>query len=309
MTISFLTGRTGKPSLLFRDMGLVCIVVCCISIIYPAGIARAASMDISFQDDLISAELVDVPLIEVLQRISQEYGLKAHFHGDLNEPVTFSFKDLPLAKCLKLLTGKKHSLSIATVAGEGKSELHETKQVAEIWVLSGDTKSKPLRISPVSQVRTPAVVADTTGGSEDPDQPSEGPAEATDSQEQANLAPEEILSDPTSGRARQRQAIQSLAKNGDPASIMAMAGFLDNEDRELRQLLVNGISSINSEESTQVLGLVFQDEADQEIRKIALWALAKRKDDPSAQAVLRSAQSDPDEGVQSLAEQLLKQDN
>ena len=58
---------------------------------------------------------------------------------------------------------------------------------------------------------------------------------------------------------------------------MTMAEFLGTEeDKEVRRMLVNGISSVQNNESTQVLGQVIKNEPDPEIRLIAIRALGQR---------------------------------
>jgi HEAT repeat protein len=88
---------------------------------------------------------------------------------------------------------------------------------------------------------------------------------------------------------------------------MAMAAFLDNEDKEVRQLLVNGIISIDNAESTQVLGQLVQNESDPDIRNQALQALGQRKDEAAAQALLEQAVNDVDEEVKNMDDPSLSQ--
>ena len=91
-----------------------------------ATLASAASIEITVKDDLISAELVDAPLIDVLQRVKQEFGFKAHFHGDLSELISLSFTDFPLEKCLQQLTSN-HSLSVASLSTTQLPEKNDEK--------------------------------------------------------------------------------------------------------------------------------------------------------------------------------------
>jgi HEAT repeat protein len=137
--------------------------------------------------------------------------------------------------------------------------------------------------------------------------PREEPLEQFDIGEQEGVSLEQVLNTPNADKSSLHQAIQRLIQNGDAASVMAMAAFLDNEDKEVRQLLVNGISSIDNAESTQVLGQVAQNEPDPEIRKTAFQALSQRKDDTAAQALLEKAVNDADEEVKNTADQLPSQ--
>ncbi len=111
--------------------------------------SAAPTMDITFQEQLISAELVDVPLIDVLQRIQQEFGFKAHFHGDLTEQITMTFTDMPLLKCLRNLTINQ-SLSVATRPANKEPGSEEAKQITEIWVLSRSKNAQTVNMYPTS---------------------------------------------------------------------------------------------------------------------------------------------------------------
>jgi hypothetical protein len=300
MTISFLKisiANTLRSLLMFVTWFLV---ICLPGIAQAATKAPPPIMEITFQNDLISADLVDAPLIDVLQRIQQEFGFKAHFHGDLTEPITLSFTELPLEKCLRLLTANQ-AISVASASTSSSPEQSEAKQIAEIWVLSRSANPKTGNTPPAAQViPTPEPTDDTAVLREEP-------LEQFDIGEQEGVSLEQVLNTPNADKFSLHQAIQRLIQNGDAASVMAMAAFLDNEDKEVRQLLVNGISSINNTESTQVLGQVVQNEPDPKIRLTALQALGQRKDDAAAQALLEKAVNDADEEVKNMADQLLSQ--
>jgi hypothetical protein len=297
MTISFL-----KISIANTLRSLLVIVTWFLVICLP-GIAQAATkapppiMEITFESDLITAELVDAPLIDVLQRIQQEFGFKAHFHGDLTEPITLSFTELPLEKCLRLLTANQ-AISVASASTSSSPEQSEAKQIAEIWVLSRSANPKTGNTpSAAPVIPTPEPTDDTSVLHE----------EQFDIGEQEGASLEQILNTPNADKSNLYQAIQRLIQNGDGASVMAMAAFLDNEDKEVRQLLVNGIISIDKAESTQVLGQLVQNESDPDIRNQALQALGQRKDEAAAQALLEQAVNDVDEEVKNMDDPSLSQ--
>ncbi len=283
-------------------------IVVLLSLMSLAGAAPAKTkssspvMEITVQNDLISAELVDAPLIEVLQRIKQEFDFKAHFLGDLTEPITTSFTDLPLDKCLRLLTVNQ-SLSIATEIDSSAPEQSEAKQIAEVWVLSRSSTTANRITPPSGASGLPAPEAEN----DESTLLHEESLQQFDTGEQENISLDQILNNPSPEKSSLSRAIQRLVRNGDAASVKAMAAFLDNQDKEVRLLLVNGISSIHNEESTQVLGQVVQNESNPEIRKIALQALGQRKDDVTAQELLERARNDTDKEIRNMADQLLNQ--
>lgn len=301
MTISFLN----VPSI--NSLRLLVIAVFWLLIVAFSGMASAEAlsgqplMEITFQNNLISAELVDAPLIDVLQRIKQEYGFKTHFYGDLTEMITLSFTDLPLDKCLRQLTAN-HSLSIASLPTTKSPQQTEAKQIAEIWVLSRSSTSKTSNMTPAA----PLLPSPDYSG--DAGRANEESLEQPEKEEQDTVQLDQLSDNPNPENASQQQAISNLAEIGGPASVMAMAEYLSTEeDKEVRRLLVKGISSIQNEESTQALGQVIQSESDPEIRKIAIRALGQRQNDTVARALLEQALNDDDEEVKALVDQLLTQ--
>lgn len=304
MTVSFLKFMT---LITLRD---VLIAILFMLIVAPTGfvsaetIAPPAIMEISFQNNLISAELADAPLIDVLEKIRQEFGFKVHFHGDLTELITLSFTDVSLEKCLRLLTANQ-SLSVATRATTKTAEQNGAKQIAEIWVLSRNTapkRSTGVNGPSVKAAASPAPLPDQSG---DGVADSQLISELADEQGQENISLEQVLNNPEAERSSQRAAINKLAAIGDAASVAAMARFLGHEDKEIRQLLVNGVSSVQNEEAVLALGQVISSESDPEIRKIAVAALGKRIDDAIAKAFLEEALNDADDEIKTLAGQLL----
>ena len=258
-------------------------------------------MDITIKDNLISAELVDVSLIDVLKQIKEQFGFKLHFYGDLSEMITLSFKDMPLDKCLRQLTAN-HSLSVAFMPTIKSSEQDTVKQIAEIWVLGRSTTAKTMNTAS----NAPAVFSpDNSDHGLKSNQESPG----LSSSDQLETGPvDQLPNTPDAEKTEQGQAIKNLSEIGGPASIAAMVDLLANvENKERRQLLVSEIGSVHNEESTQVLGQVLQSDPDPDVRKTAVLALGQRKNDSAARALLEQALNDDDGEVKALADQLLTQ--
>ncbi len=270
------------------------------AVVLAEGLAASPRIEITFRDQLISADLVDAPLIDVLQRIQQEFGFKAHFHGDLTEAITLSFTDLPLLKSLQQLTVNQ-SLSVATRTTRLTPEQNEAKQIAEIWVLSrsatapspGSMATAPVMPGPADSDVAVDAVEDSFG---------------QDFDAQAEKIPsDQPLKSENKEESSKQQTIKNLAVIGDPASVMAIAEFTHDVDQEIRQLSVRAIGSVDSVESTHLLGQVLSDEPDAEIRKIAVRALGERQHEATAKTFLERALNDADPGVKTLASQLLAQ--
>lgn len=254
-------------------------------------------VEITSEDNLLSVELVNAPLIDVLRRIEQEFGYKAHYHGELDDLISLTFNDLPLEKGLRRLTAN-HSLSVASRPALESLPQDAPKHISEVWVLSKSSSSKSSQVARSIVARPPPIQPDNIEESD------ENVLEQIDSEDQEDILLDQVLDDPDTNRSSQQKAIANLVKIGGPASVMAMAAYLGNEDKELRQLLVDGIGSIQNEQSTEILGQVLQSESDPEIRKTAVRALGKRRNDDAAQAFLEEARNDADEEIKALADQL-----
>lgn len=262
--------------------------------------AAAASpvLDVTVRDQLISANLVNAPLIDVLQQVQQEFGFQAHFHGDLTELITLSFSDMPLFKSLQLLTANQ-SLSVVTRPDAQGAKTDDAKQVAEIWVLSRSTKNPPPPMNSAAPV-----VADPSTPEVDNTVGEDVIGEVVDAQvDQLSLDQAEQPME----EGNKLQAITNLAAIGDPAAIMAMAEYTRDVDEETRRMSVSALGSLNNPESTQILGQVLHDEPEVDIRRIAVQALGQRKHEATARTFLEEALNDTDAGIKNLAQELLAQ--
>jgi len=257
-------------------------------------------MEITVNEDLISARLVDAPLIDVLQRISKEFGFKAHYFGDLSEKLTLAFSGLTLEKCLRQLTANQ-SLSVASMPGAVQSQESEARRITEIWVLSRNPKSRALSGPKLTRPIVPTQLADNPAYDEDL-------ADEEDVGLEKNQLLDKIFDNPNADKALQRQTIQDLVDIGDADSVMTMASYMANADKELLKMLIQGIGSIKNEQSTQVLGMVLDNETEIDMRMIALRELVKRKDETVARAILKEALSDSNQEVKSFVEKSLAAD-
>jgi HEAT repeats len=264
-------------------------------------LSAAPNMKITVQNELISVNLVNAPLIDVLQNLEKEFNFKAHLLGDISEPVTLSFVDMPLVKCLQRLTAK-HSLSVAYHQGAGQDGQKVTRRIAEIWVLGGGATGKKPNFVPRTAIPVaPAPAVGHAAGDAGDDS-----ADLADDTVEDNTLLDKIFDDPNADKAKQRQTVQDLVSIGDAESVLTMAEYLVTADKELRQVLVNGISAVKNEQSTLVLGQVLQSESDPDIRKIAVRTLAQRQNDSVAKGLLEEALNDKNEDVKTLAQKLLQ---
>ena len=78
---------------------------------------ETAKINVLVKDGLLTLETVDAPLGDVLQRIGEQAGFKAYGHNGLDELLTWSFTDVPLARALGWLTLRISSVSVYAPSG------------------------------------------------------------------------------------------------------------------------------------------------------------------------------------------------
>lgn len=260
-------------------------------------VAPSSVVEISVVDDLVSVQLIDAPLTEVLHRLESRFGFKTYFLGDVTDQVTLSFSDMTLLKALERITAD-NSLSIAFLPKATGVKDSREKQISAVWILSRDGRGRGY-----SPGRTGIMVPYETQEDEQ-DVLLEDSQDEQDADYEKNFLLDEILGNPQADKSYQRQTIQDLVEIGDSDAINAMTSYLVTQDRELRRLLVEALGKVKIEEATLALGRVLQDEIDPEIRKIAVRNLGQRKD-ATARGYLQEALEDGDGGVQSLAKEML----
>lgn len=284
-----------KANLLHFTCKLAVLILTLLAFIPPSRAEVRARDNLAFieirvQNNLISVDLIEARLEDVLHSIGKKAGFKSHLSGDLSERLTITFIDVPLEKGLKRLAGK-HSLSFLYRQAQTSTPTSQdgTKDIAEIWVISRTGNAATNRTVPYQP-------------GESPENTDEIPSSQTEPLPQPSSIAEE-----ENDSAVLQQAIDDLVARGDEAAVMAAAAFLRHENEEFRRMAIEGLSTVQGNRSTQVLGRVLLDEPEAEIRMMALRALADRQADPEAQAVISQALDDPDQEIQTLADQLLSQ--
>ena len=259
-----------------------------------------AFIEIDVHNNLISVDLIEARLGDILLAIGEKAGFKPHLSGDLSERLTLTFVDVPIEKGLKRLVGK-NSLSLLYNQAQSPSPGTQNgdKKIAEIWVIGRNKMPSGNRSAPAQASIAP----------ENPNEPLPGqdaslspPPTEQEIPQQAAI-PEEEKDD----SAALQQAMDDLLERGDAVAVTAAAAFLNHEDIEFRRMAIEGLSTVQTGDATRALGRVLSNEPDAELRMMALRALAERQGDSDAQTMISRALNDPDQEIQALADQLLGQ--
>ncbi len=227
---------------------------------------KLSDMKITLNKNLISVDIVDTPLIEVLNHIEKETGIEGHFLGNLRGLITISFSPVSFEKGMKNLVGKN---SISFVY----KDLKTGHSIAEIWVIDGSGPGESLSY------------IDVHGH--------------IDSQQEINTKT-------TGNLSSLNENLQELVKQGDAEAVMSIAAQFGNVSVEVRELLVDAIGLIHNEHSIQILGQILYGDSEPQIRMMAIRYLAERIEEPAAKALIEGATGDPDDAVRLLVEQLLE---
>lgn len=259
-----------------------------------------AFIEIDVHNNLISVDLIEARLGDILLAIGEKAGFKSHLSGDLSERLTLTFIDVPIEKGLKRLVGK-HSLSLLYNQAQSPSSATQNgdKKIAEIWVIGRSNSSSGNRTGPAQVSIAPENPNETLPGQ---DASLSLPPTEQEIPQQAAI-PEEEKDD----SAELQRAMDDLLDRGDTAAVTAAAAFLNHEDIEFRRMAIEGLSTVQTSDATRALGRVLSNEPNAELRMMALRALAERQGDADAQTIMSRALDDPDQEIQALADQLLGQ--
>jgi hypothetical protein len=266
--------------------------------------ARAPSSVVTFRDGLVSIQADGETVTAILAKIERSTGVALHLRAALPEdPVTLSFRDLPLETALRRLLGPDANL-LLVYDGSGD----DGDSVADVWIL-GRGRGNP---------QAPVVAARPPRPASGPAAPAEGSTSAPDAK-QARLKAIQELGD-SNDVERALPLLVSAARDEDPAIRKAAAealGVLDEDaaigplgelllndpDWEVREAAAESLEELESPESVGVLRAALLD-ADEDVRLAVVEALGAIGG-PEAIALLRAALRDEDEDVRDSAAEAL----
>jgi len=201
---------------------------------------------VRFTDGLLSVDLHEALLADVLVEIAQQSGLVLTGSPFLANKVTVKFDQLPLDSALHLiLRGQSYGLFSRRVPRSGGDAARVQRE---------------LRIFPRHE--SPRV-EDAPVGSD-----SEHAPPAT-----SNIAALLAVLDTSDDSGEKEDAIQALAETGRPEIVLPMSHrALADEDQGVRLTAVHALATIGGIEAVQALSLALEDE-DNGVRKQAVVAL------------------------------------
>ena len=300
---------------------MVLATVCLICQFFGVGsiTARAQpvkpTIELELKEGLLTANIKDALLAEVMTRISADLGIKMFLKGDLKSPVTALFSEVPLAEAIRLLTDG-HSLAIIYRSDDSHINPAGEIQIAGIWVFEGNGRKNVEvidRSRPEDLNEKSAPEETETSASNKREHAAENlkKIEFIDQEEPPGEDDEvgmwsRILNRDENIENR-KKAIRVLEQIGSEEAVNAIADLLKEDTASMRNLAVESLSRIQSDLATQILGQVVFGDRDPEVRIAAVQALGYKYGEASV-AFLIEATKDPDEQVRKAARNALGQE-
>ncbi|MFQ5828840.1 MAG: HEAT repeat domain-containing protein [Candidatus Methylomirabilia bacterium] len=238
--------------------------------------APATAIHVVVEDGLLTVDVRDMPLADVLRAIGEEAGLKVSIRGNITTRVTRSFTDIPLEEGIRRLA-RGHSVALfhsAPQAGAGAAVL------TEVWVLeSSPGQTVRTRVDPrerATQLRTVRALA-----------------RRRDEAAAAELA--RILSQAADPIVRSRAAA-ALGQVGSVQAATALTTALSDQAPAVRIQAVRALRRVEGERAIQALRGVLIGDRDARVRRVAARALGALSSE-DARWALEAASSDPGESV------------
>lgn len=237
----------------------------------------AATIDVSYDQGLLTAVIRDAPLTDVLRTIAERANLSVEIHGELTELVTYSFENTPLQKAIGAILGDNSWLMIYRPSND-----RARGQVPAMLAVYG-TSGAP------------------AGTAEKPALPATAPQSPT-----PNNDPIRKLEHP---KAQVRlSAIRQLATEKMEGDVEFLAEVLaSDEDPAIRQQAGAALAEFRGKQAAAALTAALTDGGDPSpaVRQQAVWSLGALRDENTRWALEAAAQSDPDETVRRAASAVL----
>lgn len=221
-----------------------------------------AQVHVEIHDGLLSVDVGNVPLSDVLMKIGEEAGVQMDLHDDLGTLEPRSFSDLPLEEGIRQLVGD-HGMVMEYSDGEGAA----TPRLSAVRVYRrGDPGTVSQRL-PLEQ----------------PDEPEMKEITSTSVGTTIDIAMLEEALDHEDAAVRLK-AVEYSLRVGGPETITLLAEVaIEDEDPSVRAAAVQNLAAMGGPKARSVIKAA-QNDPDEEVRLLAegilAQMLAKQRTDP-----------------------------
>ncbi len=297
-------GLISRGSVVTRSVGLVAFLLTAVGSVAagPGRAAPAAEVDVSratievaVRQGLLSVNLRDAPLADVLQAIGEQAGFRVIIKGDLSAPVTWSFTQAPVDKALRRLLQNTSSVLIYAPSRDGG-----IGPLVEVIVL--ETKADAAaRTAQIARM----IPAKRTGGSR-----KTAVVSLNDDREDRLRAVQRLANKPDAAATKdlalllsededpmiRRIAAIALGKIGGARAEAALTGALEDEDSLVRGRAIQALARKWGHKAVGSLGKTLMKDPDPTVRRQAALSLGRMSGEEALEA-LQAAQGDADYAV------------
>jgi len=292
---------------LSRAMGLVGVLLAPLiaSLNYPGQDASAAENafpavnEIAVRKGLLTVNLRDAPMANVLMAVGAQAGFDVIIRGDLSAPVTWSFSDLPLDKGIRRLLDDR-PLVMIYAPSQGQAGVRPLLKVIALGA-RGDAGDGTTPVARTMPARKTEVSRNTAAVSLDDDRENrlravQRLAIMPDAAATKDLAL--LLSQDEDALIRQIAAI-ALGNIGGAGAQDALTAALQDEESLVRGRATQALAKWGPESVGLLVELLVRDPA-ANVRRQAALGLGRMRGERAMDA-LQAAQADPDYAVRQAA--------
>ena len=247
----------------------------------------ASVIDVKVRNGLLTVDLRDAPLANVLLAIGEQAGFRVLVRGDAKTTVTRSFSDVPLAKGVQRLLGHASSWLMR----------HDGDALVDVRLYIGTG-------SPAATTGTPQAALAVS---------------LTDDHDTRLQFVKKIARQPHASATEglillvtgdrdpliRRIAANALGKIKGERSFVALASAVEeDEDSSVRRWAIQGLGMIGGEQAVRTVGGALLEDPDPSIRQSAARTLATMRND-AGMDFLYAAELDHDPGVRQAVEAAL----
>lgn len=262
-------------------------------------------LEVTYQNDLVSMNVVNYPLSSVLGEIIRQTGLKVTVSGTLDEKISARVENLSLDKALSKIIGNKANFIFyysQKASGEGSPVVQLTEVKVYPQEKGGYTVASvtPEAASGQSAVSPAAKTPQTT--KEAVKKLPEGAAEGADKGKMS----EELIGALKSQDGEVREsAAYALAEIGDKKAVEPLINSLDDENPWVRESAAHALAELGDNKAVEPLIKSLHDD-NPWVRESAVRALGTLQDEQAIEP-LKKLLHDEDMDVSESASEVLKQ--
>lgn len=312
--------RKRRPARAATFLAVVLLSAFSASSVVAEEASQVAPIAISYEDGLMSLDVEQVPLSDVLRAIAQVAGFELVLKTELPLPVTWSVEGMPPDRLVAKLLGRGSSMALYAPAPNGQGSV-----LTELRVLRAPPASPAAPSQDLAQTLRPASGGDWTADldidrrvlaalARDRTGVDAGvgahfvPPLETERKVVQHVVPavsrqmaRQLQQDPDPRQRRAATVGLGRARTGD--AVPALVQALKDDDRGVRQRAVQGLGRHGSE-AVAPLSRALLEDTEPQVRRMAASSLGRISDERAWLALLE-AQSDADTSVREAANQAL----